>query len=77
VKKKIPESVSIFIAPQSYNELKKRLIKRGSDSIKTIEKRKKFSQQWLRQKKVYDFVIINKQGKLKDTVNKVYDIINN
>jgi guanylate kinase len=39
VKQKFPEAVLIFLLPPSRDELKTRLIKRGSESLEEVEKR--------------------------------------
>jgi guanylate kinase len=60
VRKKIPEVVSIFIMPPSYEVLRKRLEHRQQDNPETIQKRL----QWASEKEIYqyenyDYVIIN------------------
>jgi guanylate kinase len=60
VRKKIPEVVSIFIMPPSYEVLRKRLEQRKQDNPETIQKRL----QWAAEKEIYqyenyDYVIIN------------------
>ena len=60
VRKKIPEVVSIFIMPPSYEVLRKRLEHRKQDNSETIQKRL----QWAAEKEIYqyenyDYVIIN------------------
>jgi len=75
IKKLFPESISIFIAPPSYQALEKRLIARGRDSIEDIKKRKKFTQHWLTKKHIYDHIIQNPDGELKETVKKISSVI--
>lgn len=75
IKKLFPESISIFIAPPSYQALEKRLIARGRDSIKDIKKRKQFTKRWLTKKHIYDHIVPNPDGKLKETVKKISNII--
>jgi guanylate kinase len=60
VKKKIPESVSIFIMPPSYAALKTRLEKRKSDNEEIIIKRLSWaSQVEIYRFRNYDYVVIN------------------
>jgi guanylate kinase len=60
VKKKIPESVSIFIMPPSYAALKTRLEKRKSDNEEIIVKRLSWaSQVEIYRFRNYDYVVIN------------------
>ncbi len=75
IKKLFPESISIFIAPPSYQALEKRLIARGPASIEDIKKRKKFTQHWLTKKHIYDHIIQNPDGELKETVKKISSVI--
>lgn len=75
IQKLFPNSVSIFIAPPSYKVLEKRLMRRGRDSLKDIKKREPFTKVWLKHKNIYDHVILNKEGKLQETIEKVKKII--
>jgi len=75
IKEIIPEAISIFIAPPSYDVLEQRLIKRGKDSKETIKEREKFTRNWLDHKDIYDYVVINKEGKFEETVKKAKKII--
>jgi guanylate kinase len=60
VKKKIPESVSIFIMPPSYAALKTRLANRKSDNEEVIMKRLSWaSQVEIYRFRNYDYVVVN------------------
>jgi guanylate kinase len=75
VKKKIPGVVSVFIYPPSQKVLERRLMKRGQDSPEVIEKRRSFTKKWLGQKKIYDYVVVNRENKLDATINEVLCIL--
>lgn len=75
IKKLLPDAVSIFIAPPSYKILEKRLIKRGKDSMERIKYREKETKEWLKHKNIYDYIVINEEGKFNETVAKVKNII--
>lgn len=75
IKKLIPKSVVILIAPSSYKILQKRLLARGTDSLKTIKARQKLNQDWNKNKHVYDYKVINYEGRLKETIKKMVQII--
>lgn len=75
IKKIMPATVAILVAPSSYKILEKRLKKRRKDSIYTIKSREKESRDWLHHKKIYDYVVMNKQGELNKTIDKVEKII--
>ena len=53
------EALSVFIMPPSKEELKKRLINRGTDSLQTIEKRMKRVDYELQQAEFFDHVVVN------------------
>ncbi len=59
VREKLPEAVSIFIMPPSYEELRRRLIGRGTDSIEVIEKRLTASLGEIERAVEYDYVVKN------------------
>ena len=58
-KKAIPESVLIMIAPPSVDELKRRLIGRGTETYEAIENRLSRLEYELSQQDKYDYVVIN------------------
>ena len=51
--------VKIFIFPPSYEELKKRILKRGQDTEESIKIRLKNAYTELENYKIYDYIIIN------------------
>jgi guanylate kinase len=73
IKKKYPKSVLIFLLPPSVEELKKRLIRRGTDRADEIEKRLKIALKEMKFWSKYDYVVINKN--LEETVKLVEKII--
>ncbi|MBE5747446.1 MAG: guanylate kinase [Clostridiales bacterium] len=58
-KKAIPESVLIMIVPPSVDELKRRLIGRGTETDEAIENRLSRLDYELSQQNEYDFVVVN------------------
>lgn len=75
IKQLLPQTVAIFIAPPSYAVLEQRLKRRGQDSAQTIRARKKFSQDWFKHTDVYDYTVINEQGRLAQTITRVKTIV--
>lgn len=57
--KKYPNAVSIFIHTPSFEELKKRLIERKSDSQTSIEKRLREAERELKASSSYQYQIVN------------------
>lgn len=75
IKRQMPEAVSIFIVPESYEDLKKRITKRDKDAEKTIKDREQETKKWLKQRDIYDYIVVNKEGQLDKTIKKALDII--
>jgi len=75
IKRKMPEALSVFIYPPSLSILEKRLIKRGQDSPEVIKKRMPFTKKWLRHRRGYDYVVINKENKLEETIDRVFSLL--
>jgi guanylate kinase len=75
VKIKMPNIISIMIEPPSIKSLEKRLIKRERDSVEDIEKRLKAAKIWLKHKDIYDYRVINYDGKIDEAVEKTAKII--
>ena len=75
IKKALPETVAIFIKPSSYKVLEKRLFSRHLDTPQTIKSREQESKDWLKKNKMYDYVVINEDGKLTQTIKRVEMII--
>ena len=67
LKQNLRQGVFVFILPPSIEELKRRLIKRGSDDPKTIEIRLKNAQKEMESIDEFEYVILN------DDLNKAYD----
>ena len=75
IKKKIPGVLSVLILPPSLKVLEERLIKRKTDTPETIKKRLPFTKKWLKQRKSYDYTVINEENKLKETIDSVLRIL--
>ncbi len=75
IKKKMPEVLSISISPPSLASIEKRLVKRGQDSLEVIKKRMPFTKKWLKHTKGYDYIVVNKENKLKETIDRVFKIL--
>ena len=73
IKKIFPDALLIYIAPPSVEELKLRLIGRGTEDIDTINKRLEIAENELKQVDFYDFVVINDE--IEKATNEVRDII--
>jgi guanylate kinase len=61
IRKIFPHAVLIFILPPSWEELRRRLLRRGEDHAEAIEQRMANARDEVAQAKHFDFVIINAQ----------------
>jgi len=73
-KKIFPQIVAILIAPPSFEVIRQRLLKRG-ESEEFVQGRMDYTKEWLKHKGIYDYEVVNYEGKLDETVNKVKKII--
>ena len=71
--KKVPDVISIFIAPPSVEELRKRLRGRGTESEEVINNRVSAATKELEYQRLYKHVVIN--DKLEDAVEEIRQII--
>ncbi|MEA1963375.1 MAG: guanylate kinase [Patescibacteria group bacterium] len=74
-KKLFPGIIAIFLnAP--LKTLEKRIRARGNITDEYVKERLDYTREWLKHKDIYDYEVINKQGKLEETIKKIVDIIN-
>ena len=73
IKEILPEALFIFIMPPSMEELKDRLIKRGTESKKKILERFKTAYNEINEFAKYNYVVVN--DRVDKAVNKVKSII--
>lgn len=59
VRRAMPEAVSVFLVPPSFDELNRRLHGRGSDSATAIERRLSSARSELQAVSEYDYVVVN------------------
>lgn len=73
IKEKVPNCVSIFIAPPSFESLKERLIGRNTEPVDVIEKRLIKAEDEISSANQYDYIVINED--VDDAANEVISII--
>lgn len=69
VREKLPEAVSLFLVPPSFEELSRRLYARGTDSEETIRKRLETARREVKEIVNYDYIVVN------DTVDRAVEEI--
>lgn len=75
LKAKLPQALTIFIMPPSVDSLRRRLVKRGTETAESLELRLRNAQIEMAAAPEYDFVVVNEDGRLDQTVEKIKDII--
>ena len=73
VKNKFEDALLIYIAPPSMDDLRTRLLNRGTEDLETIENRIKIASEEQKQIGFYDYVVVNDD--LEDAILKVKNII--
>lgn len=75
VRRLAPEAVLIFLTTQNEEELVNRLRKRQTDSAEDLSLRIATARQELKRAAEFDYVIVNRDGALEETVETVIAII--
>lgn len=73
VRNRMPEGIFIFLAPPNLEELKTRIIGRGTDAPDVIEKRMRKAIEELKMVRHYDYVVEN--DTVENAVRKIRNII--
>jgi guanylate kinase len=73
VKASYPESVRVYIMPSGFQELERRLKKRGSESAESLKRRVSSAHKELARYNTYDYIVFN--DKLEDAVQRLIEII--
>jgi guanylate kinase len=74
-KNKFPEIKAIFLMAESLKILDQRIRNRDNVSQQHVKERMEYTKEWLKHENIYDFKVINKEGKLKEAVEEVANII--
>ncbi len=75
VKRRFPDTVLLFVTPPSAEELKNRLIGRGTEAMDVIESRLARALEESEGMEAYDYLVVN--DVLRDAVEQVHGIIQN
>lgn len=68
-------NLSVFLLPENLEILKKRIEKRGGITAELIKERLAIAQKEILASADYDYKIINAEGKLNETIDKIAQII--
>lgn len=75
IKSQLPEVLTIFIMPPSIASLEKRLKIRGTETPEQLAVRLRNAEIEMAAAPEYDYVVVNEDGKIDDTVAQVAEII--
>jgi guanylate kinase len=75
VRRQCPEAVSIFLTASSPEELRRRLIARGADTAEQVDVRLRTASEEMKHVPEFDYLVINADGRLEDTVDTIVSII--
>lgn len=73
VKEKFPETALIFITPPSADELKKRLVGRGTETVEQIDKRMSRAVDECPYMSKYDYILVNDD--LDECVDNIHNLL--
>ena len=74
VKEKMPEAVFVFVIPPTIDELKNRLVNRGTDTERAIEARLIRAKQEYKEADFYDYIVVNDDASV--AASELQSIIN-
>ncbi|MFC1907812.1 guanylate kinase [Chloroflexota bacterium] len=75
IKKILPQAVLIFLVPPSMEELVLRLKRRQTESSFDLALRIKTAEEEIKQLHLFDYIVVNKQGKINRAVSDIKAII--
>ncbi len=75
VRRLVPEAVLIFLTTESEDELVRRLKARKTETPEGLSLRIATARQELKRVKEFDYVVVNRDGKLDETVDIIHAII--
>ena len=75
IRRLVPEAVLIFLMPSSEEELIRRLRRRRTEDPVALQTRIAFAREELKWLPEFDYVVVNRESKLDDTVDQIMAII--
>lgn len=74
-KKLFPEIPAIFITVSDLKTLEERIRKRDNVSDEYIKERMEYTKEWMQHADIYDYTVVNEDGKLEEVIEQVAEII--
>ncbi len=75
IKSQLPEALTVFIMPPSVESLKRRLDSRGTETPEQREIRLRNAEIEMAAAPEYDYVVVNEDGKIDETVDQIAEIM--
>ena len=75
VKRLYPDAVSIMLIPPTIEEMRQRLIGRGTEPIETVEKRLSRAAEEIKLAGEYDYIVINQRDEIEACAKQICEII--
>ncbi len=75
IKRLIPDALLVFLAPESQDELQRRLRERATDGGIDLRVRLDTAAREMAQEGAFDYVVVNAEGRLADTVSRITSIV--
>ncbi len=75
IKALLPEALTVFIMPPSVESLRRRLVTRGTETPEQLELRLRNAEIEMAATPEYDYVVVNEDGKIDETVKQIASII--
>lgn len=70
-----PEIPAIFITVSDLKILEDRIRRRDGISEKYIKEKMEYTREWMKHKDIYDYTVLNEEGKLDEAIQKTAEII--
>ncbi len=75
IKKKVPQALLVFLITLTLDELEQRLKKRRTETSAELELRLKTAEKELDSIPMFDYVVVNREGKIKHAIENIKAII--
>jgi guanylate kinase len=74
LKNKVPDAIFLFLAPPSMQEQAERLRRRKTEDAAALGARLRIAQEEMRAMPMFDYVVVNRTGRLQETVSEILAI---
>lgn len=76
IKENYPDVIGVFITLDDLDKLEERLRNRGTETEEQIQDRMNRAREEIKDKDEYPYVLINYEGKANETMEQIYNILN-